>query len=223
MSKFLLFGLLWWVFGNPFIAIIVLLIVLYMLERRFIGLSPSLVRPLRRRGAIRKWERHLQLSPHDVSARTELARLLIESGKHRRALELLRGIERQMENSAEYWSDCGVCLLEEGRTAEGEQAVLRAIGLNPKVKYGQPLLRLAESFATAEPAKAEAYVRQFREINSSSCEAQYRLGVIYTAMGRRDEAAAAFRACLPLYRSLPKYMKRRERPWLLRCWWRGLK
>ena len=221
MSKILLFFGLTWLLGNPFLAIIVLLIVIYVLERRFIGLSPSLVKPLRRRGSISKWRKQLEMSPHDMSAKSELARLLIESGKHAQARDILRGIEEQMEHSAEYWSDLGACELALGRPEEGEQAMKRALLISPKVKYGQPYLKLAEALAKTEPNRAIDYLQQFKDVNSSSCEAYYRLGTIYESLGKSAEAAEAYKECRQLYRTLPKYMKRHERKWALRASLRG--
>lgn len=221
MVKVLLFGALWWLFGNPFVAVLVLLIVLYMLERRFVGLSPSIVRPFRRRSAIGKWRRQLQMSPHDVSSKSELARLLIESKKYRQAREILLGIQEQMDHSAEYWSDLGACDLALGHLEDGEREMLKAISISPRVKYGQPYLRLAESFAKRDPAKALSYLQLFKEVNSSSVEAYYRLGAVYSAMGNREEAADAYREARQLYRSLPRYMKRHERKWALRSFCRG--
>jgi tetratricopeptide (TPR) repeat protein len=221
MVKVLLFGALWWLFGNPFVAIVVLLIVLYMLERRFVGLSPSIVRPFRRRSAIAKWKRQLQMSPHDVSSKSELARLLIESKKYRAAREILVGIQEQMDHSAEYWSDLGTCDLALGNLEDGEQEMLKAISISPRVKYGQPYLRLAESFFKRDPAKALAYLQLFKEVNSSSVEAYYRLGSVYSSLGNREEAANAYREARQLYRALPRYMKRHERKWAIRSFWRG--
>lgn len=216
MKLFFIFGLLWWLLGNPFLALIVLLVILYALERRFLGLTPSLLRPFKRRSAIAKWRRQLQVNPHDVSAKSELARLYIEGKKFREAKDILLGIEPQMEHSAEYWSDLGLCELALGRTEEGERAMLRALAISPRVKYGLPYLRLGEAFAKTDAEKALAYLREFQEIHSSSCEAYYRLGSVYASMGRTAEARETDRECLAIYRSLPRYMKRRERKWALR-------
>lgn len=215
MSKILLFIGLTWLFGSPFVAIIVLLVILYMLERRFIGMSPSLVRPFRRRNAISKWKRQLILSPHDVSAKNELARLLIESKQFSRAREILLGIETQMEHSAEYWSDLGACELALGKLEDGERVMKKALSISPRVKYGQPYLRLAESFSKPDPIKAIAYLQQFKEVNSSSCEAYYRLGAVYTSLDKPEEASQAYRECRQIYRTLPRYMRRHERKWAL--------
>lgn len=216
MSKLLAFGALWWLFGNPFIAVLVLLVILYFLERRYIGLSPSIVRPLKRRSAIAKWRRHIQMSPHDVSAKSELARLLIERKSYAEAREILFGIETQMEHSAEYWSDIGACDLALGRSSEGEREMAQALAISPRVKYGQPYLRLAESFAKMSPEKAIGYLQQFKDVNSSSCEAYYRLASIYGTLGRAEDAKRAYRECVQLYRTLPRYMKRHERKWAIR-------
>ncbi|WP_239618508.1 tetratricopeptide repeat protein [Cohnella mopanensis] len=221
MSKILLFVGLTWLFGNPFIAILVLLVIFYVLERRFIGLSPSLIRPFRRNNSISKWKRQLQLSPHDVSAKSELARLLIEGKRYTQAREILLGIENQMEHSAEYWSDRGTCNLALGQLEDGEREMIRALSISRKVKYGQPYLRLAESFSKSDPTKAIAYLSQFKEVNSSSCEAFYRLGNVYESLGNSEEARAAFGEGRQLYRTLPKYMRRHERKWAIRCLLKG--
>lgn len=216
MSKLLAFGALWWLFGNPFVAILVLLVIFYFLERRYIGLSPSIVRPLKRRSAIARWRRHIQMSPHDVSAKSELARLLIERKSYAEAREILSGIEAQMDHSAEYWSDIGTCDLALGRLDEGEREMEQALAISPRVKYGQPYLRLAESFAKTDPEKAIGCLQRFKDVNSSSCEAYYRLGTIYGSLGRADDAKQAFMECSQLYRTLPRYMKRHERKWAIR-------
>lgn len=216
MSKLLAFGALWWLFGNPFVAILVLLVIAYFLERRYIGLSPSIVRPLKRRSAISRWRRHIQMSPHDVSAKTELARLLIERKSYAEARDILSGIESRMEHSAEYWSDLGTCDLALGRVGEGEREMAQALAISPRVKYGQPYLRLAEAFAKTSPEKAIGYLQQFKDVNSSSCEAYYRLGTIYGGLGRAEDAKQAYRECTQLYRTLPRYMRRHERRWAIR-------
>jgi tetratricopeptide (TPR) repeat protein len=215
MSKIFLFGALWALFGNPLLAALVLLVVLYLLERRFVGLSPSIVKPFRRRSAIAHWKRQLQISPHDVSIKSELARLYIESKKFAEARGILLGIESQLEHSAEYWSDLGTCELALGHLAEGERMMLSALSISPKVKYGQPYLRLADAFAKQDPAKSLDYLQRFKDIHSSSCEAYYRLGEVYAALGKPEESAEAFRECRRLYRTLPRYKKRQERRWAL--------
>ncbi|WP_281885926.1 tetratricopeptide repeat protein [Paenibacillus sp. YYML68] len=215
MSKLLLFPLLWWLFGNPFVALLVLLLILYMMERRFIGLTPSLLKPLTRMRKLSKLKEELRLSPHHTSTKLEIARLYMEEGKYDAAYPLLTEVLQVMDDSADVLSELGTCELKRGAKAEGEAHILQALELNPRVKYGEPYLRLAESFALSDPQKAVQYLEQFRTIHSSSCEANYRLGALLKQLGRVEEARQAFRETVELYRGLPRYKRRHERRWAL--------
>lgn len=217
MSKILVFGLLFWLIGNPFVAIIVLLLILYVLDRRFVGLSPSFVKPLKRRSRIKKLEQLLRLNPSDVSSKMELARLQLERKSYARARETLESIGDVMEHSAEYWDDLGTALLFTGDKERGEQAMLRALDINPRVKYGEPYLRLAAA-NRSDAERALSYLEKLRDIHSSSCEAYYRMGLIYKELGNKAEAKRAFEEAVAIYASLPRYKRRQERSWALRSW-----
>jgi tetratricopeptide (TPR) repeat protein len=137
------------------------------------------------------------------------------------AREVLLSIQSQSEHSAEYWSDLGTCDLALGRLEEGETHMLRALSISPRVKYGQPYLRLGEAWTKRDPGNALRYLEAFKDVNSSSCEAYYRLGTLYADLGKKEEAASAFRECRQLYSALPRYLKRKERKWVLRSILRG--
>ncbi|OUN00691.1 MAG: hypothetical protein BAA02_13350 [Paenibacillaceae bacterium ZCTH02-B3] len=210
-----LFALLWLILGNPVAAIIIVLLLLYFLDRRFVGLTPSIARPLKRMRQLSQLRAQIGVNPHDHSAKMQLVRLLVEMKRYKSARELLLEMRTNMEHSAEFWSELGACELALGRPDEGERHMERALEINPRVKYGEPYLRLAETFASRDPAKALGYLHRFRDIHSSSCEALYRLGQLYLTLGQKKEAAQAFRECVDIYRALPRYMKRRERKWAL--------
>ncbi|GGG12114.1 tetratricopeptide repeat protein [Paenibacillus aceti] len=214
--SFLLFLLLSWVTGNPLIAIIIILAVVYFLDRRYIGVMPSISKPFRRSSNIRKLRAQLAASPFDVSSKRELARLLLEKKKFAEAHQLLEQVKDASEDSAEYWSDLGATSFGLNRLEEGEQQMLRALSLNERVKYGQPYLQLATAFKDKDPQKALDYAAKFGDIQSSSSEAYYLLGSLYQSLGRKDEARQALTEAISVYRSLPKYKKRHERGWALR-------
>ncbi|MHA6483259.1 tetratricopeptide repeat protein [Paenibacillus sp. strain BS8-2] len=197
-------------------AVIVLLVILYLIDRRFVGLSPSLMGMFKRNSRIRKLKSIIVSSPNDVSAKQELARLLIEKRKFGEALRLLEPLGRVLEESAEYWDDLGRALVAEGRVPEGEIAMLRALKINPRVKYGASYLRLAAMYASDNQELALTYLRSFQDIHSSSCESYYRLVEIYKRMGKEADAKDAAEEGLRVYRTLPKYRKRSERRWALR-------
>ncbi|MCA1294280.1 tetratricopeptide repeat protein [Paenibacillus sp. alder61] len=222
MSKLMLFILLTWLIGNPWIAVIILLAVLYFIDRRFIGVFPSISIPYKRYRNISKLRQQLSLSPFDVSAKRELARLLLERKKYKEALALLEEVRDYSESSAEYWDDLGRATIGLGRLDEGEAMILQAIRLNERVRYGQPYLTLALAFKEANPEKALAYVGKYGEIQSSSSEACYLLGSLYRSLGRKEEANQAFQESIAVYRSLPKFKKRHERKWAVRSYFSSL-
>lgn len=216
VSKFLAFGMLYWLLGNPIAAIIVLLLLLYVLDRRFVGLSPSLFRPLKRRNRIGKLKQQLGANPHDVSAKLELARLLIERRAYREARQWLEPLQETMDHSAEFWDDLGACWLHTGEPEQGEAAIRKALELNPRVKYGQPYLRLASLYAETDKNRAIEALQAYQEVHSSSCESYYRLGKLYEQLGRKEEAREAWSQAVAIYRALPRYKKREERKWMLK-------
>ncbi|QWU13536.1 Tetratricopeptide repeat-containing protein [Paenibacillus sophorae] len=216
MVKFIGFMLLWNLVGNPFLALIILLAVLYFIDRRYVGIFPSIARPFRRARQSSRLRTQISLNPNDVSSKFELARLLAERKKFREAQELLLQIGDRYEQSAEYWVDLGYANIKLGQLAEGESQMLRGLEINQRVQYGQPYLRLAEGFRQSDRDKSLHYLHEFKEIQSSSSEAYYLLGSMYKALGQSAEAKQAFAESVAVYRSLPKYKKRQERGWALR-------
>lgn len=215
MGKFVGFGLLLWLTGNPFVAILLLLLILYVLDRRFVGIFPSITRPLQIRSRLRKIRQELRLNPHHASLKIEAARILIHLKRYAEARGLLDEVLKQVDDSAEVWFEAGLCRLKQNQLSEGESMILKALDLNGRVRYGEPYLRLGEAYAEKDREKALSYLRSFGEIQSSSCEAYYRLGVLLSSMGKTAEAKQAFAEAVEVYRSLPKYKRKSERRWAL--------
>lgn len=215
MGKFVIFLILWKLTGNPVIAILILLAVLYALDRRFIGLMPSITRPYKRSRRLSQLRRELESRPHDTRSKLEAARLLMEQKKYKEALSYLEQVLPVMDDSAEVLVESGICKLKTGSVPEGEADILKGLELNPRVHYGEPYLRLGEAYKSIDPDKAIRYLQQFREVQSSSCEAYYRLGQLYERLGRREAAKDAYAECVRIYRGLPKYKRKSERKWAL--------
>ncbi|GGD50342.1 tetratricopeptide repeat protein [Paenibacillus nasutitermitis] len=155
------------------------------------------------------------MNPNDVPSKHELARLLIEKKHYKEAREWLMPLQDQLEHSAEFWDDLGTCLVHLDEPEAGEAAIGNALSINPRVKYGTPYLRLAALYAKKNPEAAIRHLDSFRTIQSSSCEAYYRLALLYDEMDRKREAEQALQECKGIYRSLPRYKKRQERKWAI--------
>ena len=223
MLKFgFIFIALNWFIGNPLITIIVMFIALYALDHRFVGIFPNIFKPLKRQSRIRKLKQIIHSSPNDVSAKQELARLLIERRRYREALAWLEPLKRPLEDSAEFWDDHGTCYLYTGNEEDGIACISRALSINPRVKYGAPYLRLAAYYSEREADRSLPYIRAFQSINSSSCEAYGHLATILKKLGKTVEAKASAEEGLQIYRMLPRYKKRQERKWALRLYWKRI-
>lgn len=221
MKLGLMFGLLWVLLGNPFVAILVLLLVLYFLDRSFLGIMPSLLKPIRQRRRLAKALQDVRERPFDVSAKQEAARLYMDKKRWADAERLLEEIAPAMEHSAEVKCDLGICRVKTGRVDEGEREIAGALAINPRVRYGEPHLRLAEALASVEPERAVAALHRAREATSSSCELYYRLGRLYEELGRSADAKASYREASDVYRALPRYKRKTERRWVLLSALRG--
>lgn len=215
MSKIAGFGFLWWLTGSPLLALLLLAVLLYVLDRRYIGILPNVFKPLKTSARIRKVRQELALQPHSTSLKSELAGLLIDKKRYAEAAALLEQAGAAAPDSADAWYGLGLCRLKLGALEEGERLIGRALELNGRLRYGEPYLRLGEALARTEPDKALDYLRRLRDMQSSSCEVYFRLGLILERMGRGDEAKEAYRESAAVYKALPKYKRKSERRWFL--------
>lgn len=220
MIKVLIFFILYSILGNPILALLVLLAALYLVDRRFVGIFPSVTRPFVMNKRKSQLKNTLRLNPHDTSSKMELARLLLEKKRYGEALPLLQDAARVMSDSAEVLYELGYCHLKLGDPDTGESLILKALDINPRTHYGTPCLRLGETFASTQPDKAIRYLEQFQSIHSSSVEGYYRLGQLYTALGKTEAAKQSYREVIEIYRGLPKYKKRTERKWAWLSWFK---
>ncbi|WP_328001303.1 tetratricopeptide repeat protein [Brevibacillus choshinensis] len=161
----------------------------------------------------------LRLNPHDTPAKLEAARLLMEKQQFGEALSYLEGISSLMQDSPEYLSDKGICLLKVNRVEEGLLLIEQALKANPRVKYGEPYLRVAEAHAKHNQSeKALASLEELAKINMSSCEVYYKLGELYTELVQKEKAKQAYLEAVEVYRGLPSYKRRMERRWAFLAW-----
>jgi tetratricopeptide (TPR) repeat protein len=172
-------------------------------------------RPFKLNRRLARAKQEIRIRPFDVSAKLEAARILMEKRRWHEALPLLQDASERMDQSAETLCELGICELKTGSVQDGERHIHEALEMNPRVKYGEPYLRLAEANASTQPDRALQALEQFRGIHSSSCELYYRLGRLYTQLGKKQEANNAYKEAAEVYRSLPKYKRKSERRWAM--------
>jgi tetratricopeptide (TPR) repeat protein len=195
------------------LSIFVLLVLFYFLDRRYVGIFPSITKPFRiaRRTARLKGE--LLLNPHHTGNKQELARIYIDKYQYEKALPYIQEVHEKDPGSPEVLYELGLCLLKTGNVEEGEKLIHTALQENPLLKYGEPYLQLVEVFRKRDVKKALHYIERVREIHSSSVETYYRLGVLLLSLDRKSEARTAFQEAMNIFESLPRYMRRKQRKW----------
>ncbi|RIV21897.1 hypothetical protein D2Q93_10070 [Alicyclobacillaceae bacterium I2511] len=218
MINLILFYLLFMIFrifANPLLALVLILLIYYVIDRRYIGLLPGLIKPLRQWRRITTLNRQLTMNPHDSPLRLELAQVYMARNHFQRALSLLEQLPAPMKDSADVLYDTGACQLSLGELQVGKTLVLQALSLNPDLRYGEPYLKLATALALHDPAKALKYLQEFQLHNRSSCESYYRMAQLQEQLGDPGAARNAWRQCLETYRILPNFRKRADRRWAL--------
>ena len=218
MIKLLLVYLLFMIFritSSPLLALVLILLIFYAIDRRYIGLLPSLTKPLQQWRRISALNKQLTMNPHDSPLRLELAQVYMARNHFQQALGLLENLPASMKESADVLYDTGACYLSLGDIQVGKTMVLRALSLNPDLRYGEPYLKLATALMPRDPARALEYLQEFQTHNRSSCESHYRMAQLQEQFGAHDAARDAWRQCLETYRILPKFRRRADRRWAL--------
>jgi tetratricopeptide (TPR) repeat protein len=220
MGKLLLFGVLTWITGNPFVALVIVLVVSAAGYGAVSGRLYRVPRAMDRWFTIRELDRTVETNPHDATARADLGRLLVEAGQPARALSHLEAAHARAPEVAETAYYLGAARLRLGDAAGGRPLIEEALGRDPRLGYGEPHLRLADYYLDhGQPAEALTHLERFTELHESSVEGQYKLARACLARGQTDRARAALDEAVRAYRGAPRFKRREERLWRLRAGW----
>ncbi|MGH7318394.1 MAG: tetratricopeptide repeat protein [Candidatus Rokuibacteriota bacterium] len=220
MEKLFLFVLLSWITGNPLIALLAVLLLSAGAYGYVSGRIFRIPRALERWGTIRELKRAVRVNPHDAAARSDLGRLLTEAGRHDEALSHLEAAVARMPDAPETLYYLGAARLGTGDQARGQPLIAQALALDPKLRYGEPHLALANyHLDRGEAAQAIPYLEEFTARHASSVEGRYKLARAYLATGHPDRARAAVEDAIDAYRGSPVFRRREERLWRLRVAW----
>lgn len=186
------------------------------LGRRFI---PDPVLWLRTAGTITRLEARVSANPADVTARRDLATLYLTRLRPGRALALLEEAERRFPDDAELQYLKGLALLRTRRANDAIEPLVRAVTLDPRVRFGEPYWAAAEALiACGRLEDAEDALERFVESNTSSMKGLVRLALVRRRRGDGQGAERALTEAFATWRQLPGYRKRGQRG----AWLRGM-
>jgi predicted Zn-dependent protease len=160
----------------------------------------------------------IRANPSNITARHDLAVILLDKRRPGRALEHVESARQREPNQIELQFLEGSCRLAM-REYEAARAILVDVATRePKFRYGDAQLRAADAMIGLRAwDDAIATLRTFVKINTSSVEGWFKLSRALAKRGDVDESHKARDTARALYRELPPYQRRRQRAWYLRA------
>lgn len=224
MSKFFGFYLLFVLFRDPLAAFIIIVLIFFLIDQRYMRLFPRSLRRLQGWKKQRQLLRELALNPYNVTDKLEVGRLYATRKRYAQGIPYLEEALARMPEHAEGLYYLGLSYLYTGREAEGLTKVEAALALNPRVRYGEPYAKVAEYFAHKNAyERALKFLERCDEAGLVNTQLAYRKGQLLKKLGRRTEAKASFEQAVQYYATSPKYIKKEERRWALRARWAKLR
>ena len=221
MSTWLLWSLLSIVTGNPLLAAGVVLVLWFLGDRATFRLLPDVGGWLARRGRAGRLRRSLEMNPHDRRARLALAEILLETGRPRDALPLLRANLEAGDRDKFTLSALGTALARTGAHQEAERLIAEARGLDPEFRMGELDLVLGRMrLSLGDAAGAREPLTRLLGARPGTVEGRYHLA---QALDRLGDAAGAGRLREEAWREYaqqPRFRRRADRfwAWRIRPW-----
>ncbi len=221
------------IMSNPLLAILLLITIYLLIDKRFIGLIPDITRPWQRRKRLRQLRELEELRPFDSATQLELGTLLFEMGKPQEALPHLEKAVAKMDGHAGALYTYGAVCVELGEYDKGLAALQQAIAVRPEVQYGMPYVYLtraalqlnkqlaAESAGNADPSAADDMLRIDEWIATvmrfGNVETCYRMGLVLQQAGLHEQARSLYQEAITIYRKSPSFARRQARRWYFRA------
>lgn len=214
LSRFLIFYLITFLTGSPLLALLVIFALYIALDYQLTGVFRRGIRIIQMESEINDLKKEVALNPHNVAALNNLGRLLVTRKKASQALPYLERAYERLSDSEETNYYLGLACLGCGNEALGEKYLLKALEINPRFRYGEPFLRLAEYYIKRNRLD-EAVVRfeRFFSIHSSSSEGFYKFGLLQLRLGNINRAVESFQKAIEVFKLSPSFKKREDRLW----------
>jgi len=173
---------------------------------------------LRTSGRIRSLRAQVSANPANVTARRDLAELLLARMRPRAALTLVDEALRREPTNAELLFLRGVALARSGDAEGALVPLVEAVQREPGLRYGEPYRVAGDALSRlGRDEEAEDAWERFVDANGSSIEGHLRLAQTRKRRGDRDGAQRALREALDTFGQLPAHHRRRQLGWWLRA------
>jgi tetratricopeptide (TPR) repeat protein len=218
MKTFALFWVVSWLMGSLTGRLLLLAVVLWYLDNRYLGWLAALWAPIARAQKISSLRQAVQVNPSDVRAMVELGEHYLRAGKYQTALDYLQRAMDRGEDSPRAFFTLGAVQVRLGQHAEGRRHLEQAVKQQHSTAFGEPFIYLLEeAFATegANSPRVDELMAEFETFDS--VEILTRAGQLCAQAGRSDLARRLLEEAMHNYSFVPKKMRRRERRWMVRA------
>jgi hypothetical protein len=174
------------------------------------------VRTYSRKRRIKVLEALVQVNPA-IGNREELADLLLEEGQCARARAIYNEIISPRTEEIDMFYRRGLCAMAMDDPSAALPDLERVVNQDAKYDFYRAEGMLAQAYAlTGRPDLAEKYFRAATELSTLS-ETMFNYAVFLFAEGRDKEAREWAKKVADKALTLPRYLRRRERPWTRRA------
>ena len=214
MSKFFLFYILYWMLGNPIIALLVILLISFTIDRTYFGFVPDPLKAFRTAGRINELRRIVAINPHDARSLKELGIFMFEKKKYGKAVEYFERAASKMSDDPEFNYYYGISIAKNGDIRKGREYVDAALEASPNLKYGEPYLLMAEVFIDNKDYKmALPLLESFEKITSYSSRGLYQMGLVKLKLGMKEEGIRYLKKSVEVFKAAPRFKRKVDRKW----------
>ncbi len=217
MSTWLIWSLLSLVTGNPLLAGLVVLVLWFLGDRATFRVLPDFGRWYSRSSEAARLRQELELNPHDRRARLALAEILLEKGRPRDAIPLLRANLEAGDRDVFTLAALGTALAKAGVHEEAERLLAEARALDPAFRMGELDLVLGRMRLTlGDAAGAREPLTRLLAARPGTVEGRYLLARALEQLGDPAGAARARDEAWSEYAQQPRFRRREDRRWAWR-------
>ena len=214
LSKFFLFYLVYWMWGNPFVALMIILIVYVTVDRAFLGFIPDPFAAFRKAGRIRELQKIVAINPHDARSLKELGICMIEKKDFRKARDYFEMTAGKLADDPEFNYYYGLSLARSGDIRKGRELLDAALKDAPGLKYGEPFLLFAEVYIdNGDFNSALPLLESFEKIHSSSSRGFYQMGLVKLKLGEKGEGTEYLKKAIRAFKASPRFKRKMDRKW----------
>lgn len=201
MKSIFLFSLITLLTGNPLLALLIIILIYFFIDRRFIGILPDFMVALRRRARRSELEETVRANPHNGDALLELGQIYFNGKQYHRAIEVLEQAYDKMKDWPDVHFYLGAAAYEAGDTGRGLPEIRRAAEMDPKIARGLAYIYLIR----AALEQKDSLTVNIDDLESSllrygSVQSFFTAGKLFRRHGEKSRAKKFFREVMDNYR-----------------------